>query len=771
MLMKQTLLSAAVLLGLAAASASAAQFWYDPITEYPNGGITTNTEVWYAHLPGSLTAHDTIVQSNSYTSGAATNGKRLRINGLKTEYIMRLFDPVNTNAITTGTVYASFIANANFVPAAGQGTYFATFDDLGVPPSATNGFNFRGRVFEIGNTNVYPFTTTSAGTFRYGVANAAGDPAQGGSPYILYVPVDLVKNIDYQVVLKYVIDDGNPADGSTATIWVNPASESDTANMAGPTADSGAAASLAGLLFRQRTGGGTVDVRDVVVGDTFADVMTNSPGPVQVGQQPASVTNYAGNPALMEVFASSIGGGALSYQWYQIAGGVTNAVSGANGQTYVIAQLSGSDAGAYFCAITNVGGIGTVSKTNYLSVNTTATPPTFKTQPASAGASVGSTVTLSCSAYGTGPLSYQWNFNGTPLTDGGPVTAQPGDNSLVTGSQSPTLVITGVSTNETGNFTVTVSSTGPVSPNSVTSTNAVLTVRPPQAVSIAYLRSLLNPTTWQATDTSSTFTITGVNVIHTNLTSGTTSSYYVQDSTAGINLFISGDATFRPNYGDVITASGTLSSYNNSLELICVAGNPYQGYQVLSNNPALIPAPYVFYPALTNNAGLMETNLEGRLVMLTNVFFPSDGTTPFGSGANIVVTNEHGVPITVFVSAQVAEVVGQPMPTFAWTLRGAMSQFQSGNYSSAGYEINLTSLEDIVTAAPPAVTASATVSGGQVTLNWTAVPYQYSYSILGATDVAGPYTPVITGLTFTTPAGTYTGAVGGSAMFYRVVSP
>ena len=768
--MKKVLLTA-LLAWLGAASASATQFWYDVVTNYPTGGITTNTALWYPHLPGSLTAHDTLVVSNGYTSGAAVNGKRLRINGLNSEYVMRLFDPVNTNPVVTGSVYASFIVNANFVPAAGVGTYFAAFNDLGSPASATNGFNFRGRVYQIGNTNVYPFTTTTAGTYLFGIANAAGDPAQGGSPSILYPPIDLIKNVDYQVVVKYVIDDGNPVDASTATMWINPASESDTANMAGPTSDSGATLSLAGLIFRQRTAGGTVDIRDIVVGDTFASVMTNAtPGPVMIATNYLNLTNYAGNPALFEVFATSIGGGALQYQWYKIAGGTTNPVTGAIHQTCLIASPGAADAGAYFCAVTNWAGMGAWSKTNYFVVNATPTPPTFKTQPVSAGASIGSTITLTTSAYGTGPLAYQWSYSGAPLTDGQPVTVQPGDLSVVSGSQTPTLTVTGLSTNDTGNYSVTV--TGPVAPGTVTSTNAVVTVRPPQAVSIAFLRSLESTTTWQTTDTTSTYAISGVVTTRTNLTSGTTASYYIQDSTAGIDLFVTGDATFRPQQGDLVAASGTLSSYNNGLELGITAGNPYQYYTIVSHGNT-VPAPAVFSMSFTNNAGNMETNFEGRLVMLTNVFFQTPGAV-FTGNANVIVTNKSGSAIIVYVSSQVADVLGQTIPASAYSIVGAMAQFKSGTtYSSAGYEVNLTDIADLITTPPPTVSVAAALSGSNVALSWTAVPYNYSYSVLSASNVAGPYTPLMTGLTFTSTAGQFTdtNGIGALQKFYRIVSP
>jgi len=778
--MKKNLLAfLALCVSIPAAKVSATPFWYDVVTNYPLGCITTNTTIWYPHAPGNVTANDMLMVNNTYTSGAAVSGRRLRVNGLNQEYIMRLFDPVTTNAYPTGNgtiLYASFVANANFVPAAGAGTYFAAFNDLGTPPSATNGFEFRGRVFEIGNTNAYPFTNTLSGTFRYGVANAAGDPAQGGSASILYAPFDLIKNVDYQVVLKYDIDN------AIAYLWVNPASESDTANLAGPTGDSGAVATgLAGLLFRQRTGGGTVDIRDIAVGTSFADVMTNSPGSVLIATNFNTVTNYAGNPALLEVFPTSIGGGTLTYQWYQIVGGVTNAVPGANSQTYAVAQTSASDVGNYFCAVTNSGGIGAVSRTNfYISVNSTPTGLAFTTQPASKGAPIGGSITLAAAVSGTGPLTYQWNFNGAPLTDGQPVTGQAGDISIVTGSQTPTLTVSKLSTNETGDFTVTVSTTAAVSPNSITSGNAHITVNPPVPVNISFLRSLEDPTTWQATNTSDVFAITGVITTFTNITSGTTASYYIQDATAGINLFITGDASFRPTMGDIVTASGTMSSFNNTLELIIDSTNPYQTYSIIGHTNFL-PAPLVFAPySLTNNPGFMETNAEGRVVMLTNVGFNGNLTLPAAS-TDLFVTNANGIFDIRFNSTIDQDTASKTLAgRFAYSLTGVLTQFKSGTtYANSVYELNVTRFSDIVTNPPPAPLVNATISAGQITLNWEAVPYvtnyaapgPYAYTVQAASDVNGPYTPVASGLTFSTTNATYSEALSAGPKFYRVSVP
>lgn len=775
-------------MALVATGASATQFWYDVITNYPGGCITTNSGgLWWAHLPGSLTANDALIVTNTYTSGAAVDGKRLSINGLHSEYIERWLDPTTggiTNIFSGGVLYASFVVNASYVPSGGKGTYFACFNDGGVPFAATNGFEFHGRVSEIGNSYVYPFTNTVPLTYRLGVATAADDLPNGPGPNA-YATIDLVKGVDYQVVLKLDVD------AASSTIWVNPASESDTLNMAGPTSDFGPTTNgFATLLFRQRTGGGTVDIRDIAVGTTFADVMTNSAAtsPVLVATNFNTVTSYTGNPALLEVFASSIGGGPLSYQWYRISGDSTNPV-GANSQTYFVASLAGSDTGNYFCAVTNSGGMGALSGTNFqISVNTTPTPPAFSSKPpASTNIVLASTLTLASAVYGSGPLSFAWTFNGNPLTDGSPVTAVPGDVSVVSGSQTPILTVKGVSTNETGTFLLTVTSGASGLPFTSTNTSVSVAVRLPGAVTIAFIRSLENTTTWQITDTSTFYTISNAVVtMFTNVTGGATASYYIQDATGGLDMFVTGDATFRPAMGDLVSISGTLSMYNNSIELGVTSGNPYSFYGITGHTNVL-PAPVVFSLDNTNSPGLMETNFEGKIVMLTNVAFAANYTTGTsgGSGNSYVTNLSGGGPLfNIYLPAgtdqDVQNRVLPPAGTKVWTITGVLSQYKSGAYANSGYELYVTRIGDIVTTPPPAVTdLTATRSGNDVVLNWTAVPYTiatrgaYSYSVLTSTSVAGPYLPLAT-LAFNTTSGTYThtnALLSNTQMFYRISSP
>ena len=103
----------------------------------------------------------------------------------------------------------------------------------------------------------------------------------------------------------------------------------------------------------------------------------------------------------------------------------------------------------------------------------TPTPPTITSQPASRTNVVGTLTTFSVTANGTGPLSYQWLFNGTNINN----------------ATNATLTLTNVQLNQTGNYAVTVTNLY----GSTVSSNAVLTVTisdcaPPASGIVAWWR-------------------------------------------------------------------------------------------------------------------------------------------------------------------------------------------------------------------------------------------------------------------------------------------
>jgi hypothetical protein len=701
--MKKTLL-AALLCCLAAMSAKAQVLLFDSFS-YPDGNITnTSGNIWKTH---SGTQGDSFVKNGKY-----------EINQARTDDIGRAFTNVGT------VLYASFTINMTNYPNNPFGSYFAHFKD------ATNGIEFRGRV-SAQTYNTYP------GTYRLAIANNLGDGTAAGNAYTAVFPMDLATNTTYQVVMKYNITDVN------CQLWVNPSSESDPSS---PTAfDSGAVTNaLAAFAFRQTTGEGAMQIDNLIVGNTFADVVTNAATVPVISIQPLGTTNYSGNNTTLEVAAT--GTGPLTYQW-NLEG---NPVSGATSQTLVLSNLQGTDQGNYTVTITGPGGNAT-SAAAYVSVNTTPTVPFFTTQPQGITNSEGNTVALSAVAGGTGPLSYQWNFFGTNL---------PG----ATGSS---LTLGPLTTNLSGPYTVTATGAA----GSTDSSTAYLQVNPPQAVSIGFLHTLVDAN-YLATDTTSLWTITGTVVSATNVTSGNTSSYYVQDNTGGINLFVSGGQAFRPQIGDIVMATGPLQTFNSTLELALNTNNTFHSFSILSHNNPL-PAPMVIPNTFSNNIAVAEA-AESTLIMLTNVYFPSTGTTKFTSASNVIVTNSTGVPFTIRVNAGVLDVIGKNIPTFAWTVSGVLVQNLANTATprNAGYQLVLTRYQDVVATPPTAVTSKITASGSNEGLTWTAQPYTYSYSVLGSASVTGPYTPIVTGLTFTNTSGIYVDTNAATASkFYKIVSP
>ena len=166
--------------------------------------------------------------------------------------------------------------------------------------------------------------------------------------------------------------------------------------------------------------------------------------------QPATQTV---NPAANVTFSvvATTGGGTLAYQWSK--DGV--ALGGATSSSYTITGVTAGNAGTYTVAVSNSAG----SVTSSGAVLTVNAAPTLTTQPRGTIAASGANVSFTVAATGTAPFTYQWRLNGANIG----------------GATSATLSLTGVTTNDSGLYSVVV---GNVVGNT-TSGNAILAVRPP----------------------------------------------------------------------------------------------------------------------------------------------------------------------------------------------------------------------------------------------------------------------------------------------------
>ena len=174
--------------------------------------------------------------------------------------------------------------------------------------------------------------------------------------------------------------------------------------------------------------------------------------PPAIVTPPAAASAVAGGSATFTVTAS--GTAPLGYQWLKNGA----AISGATSAALTLANVTTSDAASYSAVVTNAAG----SVTSGGAVLTVQLPPAIVTQPANQFGALGSSITLSVTASGTGPLSYQWFNAGGALADGGNIS----------GSASNNLAIAALTTNEVGNYFVVVSNAF----GSVTSASATVSV-------------------------------------------------------------------------------------------------------------------------------------------------------------------------------------------------------------------------------------------------------------------------------------------------------
>lgn len=172
---------------------------------------------------------------------------------------------------------------------------------------------------------------------------------------------------------------------------------------------------------------------------------------------------HAGDPvsvgASVTLYATADGSPAPTFQWRKNG----TPISGATGQTYVIASAKLSDAGSYSVVASNNLGSAT-SPDEVLAVQEAAGPtnvaPAISTQPAaSQTVAAGGSATFSVVAIGTPAPTYQWRKNGVEIP----------------GATSASLTLLALTSSNTAAYSVVVANVA----GSVTSSDANLTVTEP----------------------------------------------------------------------------------------------------------------------------------------------------------------------------------------------------------------------------------------------------------------------------------------------------
>jgi len=208
----------------------AERFLNEPF-DYADGATTSVA-------PGLWINHSGAAEQSSIESGAAF------ITGAEAEDINRTFSPTG---IKSGQLFASFDLTLTGLPSSGGG-YFFHFKDTGTGAAST----FLGRVFA-------RTSGAAADKFRLGISLAS-------TTTIIPIEKDLDLNAAYKVVLR--LDFG----ATNATLWINPATETQTSDRAVSTDTAGFGVGISQVGLRQATGIGNIRLDNLLVGTRFADV-------------------------------------------------------------------------------------------------------------------------------------------------------------------------------------------------------------------------------------------------------------------------------------------------------------------------------------------------------------------------------------------------------------------------------------------------------------------------------------------------------------------
>ena len=166
--------------------------------------------------------------------------------------------------------------------------------------------------------------------------------------------------------------------------------------------------------------------------------------PLQITHQPQTQLAYLGGTVSFNV--ATFGTLPISYQWRKNGQRLTDggSVSGSNARTLVLTNVAITDAANYSVVVSNASSSVTSASA---ALQIAISPPYIVSEPGDTTVLVGATATLAVDVVGDEPLYFQWQKNGTNLTDGG----------AIIGSATSTLTINNAALTNAGTYSVFVS--------------------------------------------------------------------------------------------------------------------------------------------------------------------------------------------------------------------------------------------------------------------------------------------------------------------------
>jgi hypothetical protein len=431
-----------------------------------------------------------------------------------------------------------------------------------------NGTNISGAT-NVSLTLVTP-QATDAGSYSVVVTNYGGSVTSQVATLTVNVPAFIITQPTSQTVSQ----------GQTATFTVGAGGTANLSyqwyfNLAKINGSKGKNATLAlSAVDTNSVGNYTVVVNNSWGSVTSAVATLTISVPPTITTQPASQALIQGQTAAFTVTAD--GTAPFGYQW-SING---TSISDETNTSLTLTNIQTTDAGSYAVIVTNIAG----SATSSVATLTVYVPPTITTQPASQALIQGQTAAFTVTANGTAPFGYQWNVNGTSISD----------------ATNTSLTLTNIQLTDAGSYAVIVTNIA----GSATSSVATLTVYVPPTI-----------------------------------TTQPTNQALIQGQTAGFTVTANGTSPF--GYQWSINGTNISDATNTSLILTNIQMTDAGSYAVIVTNIAgsatsSVATLTVYVPPTITTQPLSQAVVRGQ-----NVSFSvgAGGTSPFSYQWNVNGTN------------------------------------------------------------------------------------------------------------------------------------
>ncbi|MFF2447175.1 Ig-like domain-containing protein [Neobacillus sp. NPDC058068] len=181
----------------------------------------------------------------------------------------------------------------------------------------------------------------------------------------------------------------------------------------------------------------------------------------------------------------------------------------------------------------------------------------------------------------------------------------------------------------------------------------------------------------QAVNLNKFFTVEGVATVDNQILGTQKQNYYIQDGTAGINIFGGLDTPFKTLKGDKVRVTGKVLQYNGLVELEATAIE-----KISEGNP--VPAPKTLTIMDLNTFATAEP-LEGSLVSVTGKVSAVASTPP---NWNVTFVDENNKATTLRVMGATGIVPDNDLVTGkSYTVTGVLGQYTTNASATNGYQL------------------------------------------------------------------------------------